>query len=109
MKVKSLIKRLENVNPEAEIRLNDYNGDSVLFVNERMNDPNVVWLDGENDIDLGEEISSRYEKATDEQEDELDFYMELLEIGITVDMVRKYMGDDRADVMQEFCEDHGLI
>lgn len=39
MKVKSLIKRLANVNPEAEIRLNDYNGDSVLFVNERMNDP----------------------------------------------------------------------
>lgn len=96
------------MNPEAEVRLNDFNGETALFVNARANNKNVVWLDGEYDIDLGEEISARYEKASAEQWNELDFYMDLLEIGITVDMVRKYMGDEHADIMEKFCEEHGL-
>ena len=50
----------------------------------------------------------KYEKASEEQWDELDFYMDLLEIGITVDMVRKYMSDNHADIMEKFCEEHGL-
>lgn len=109
MKVKTMIQKLSKMNPEAEVRINDYNGDVALFVNARCNDRNVVWIDGEHDIDLGEEISTRYEKAIKEQWDELDFYMDLLEIGITVDMVRDYMGDVKADVMEMFCNEHGLI
>lgn len=109
MKVKTMIQKLEKMNPEAEVRLNDYKGDTALFVNSHTNDTDVVWIDGEHDIDLGEEISARYERAIDEQLDELDFYMDLLEIGITVDMVRNYMGDEKADVMKKFCEEHGLI
>lgn len=38
-----------------------------------------------------------------------DVYMEMLECGIDVDMVRKYLGTDAADHMQTFCEEHGLI
>lgn len=109
MKVKTLIKKLQQFNPEAEVRLNDYNGYPVLFANMRMNDKDVVWLDGEGDIDLGEEISARFENAAEEGMDELDFYMDLLEIGITVEKVREYMGDDTADHMQDFCKEHGLI
>lgn len=33
----------------------------------------------------------------------------MLESGINVDMVRKYMGDETADHMQDYCEDHGLL
>lgn len=40
--------------------------------------------------------------------DELDVYMDMLEIGIGVDMVRKYMGDELADHMEKFCKEHGL-
>lgn len=109
MKVKTLIKKLKKFNPEAEVKLNEYGGDTALFVNARMMDPNIVWIDGENDIDMGEELSARYKYAAESQIDELDFYMDLLEIGITVDMVRKYMGDEVANHMEEFCAEHGLI
>ena len=109
MKVKTMIQKLEKMNPEADVRLNDYSGDTALFVNSRTNDPDVVWIDGEHDIDIREEISAHYERAIEEQLDELDFYMDLLEIGITVEMVSKYMGDEHADIMKKFCEEHGLI
>ena len=109
MKIKTLIKKLSNMNPEAEVRLNDYNGDTALFVNLRKNDDTVIWLDGENDIDMSSELSTRFEEAKDYWNDELDFYMDLLETGITVNMVRKYMGNEVANHMQEYCEKHGLL
>ena len=109
MKVKTLIEKLGKFNPEAEVKLNDYHGDEVLFVNARKDDKNTVWLDGEHDIDMGEEISARYEHATETQMSDLDFYTDLVETGITVDMVRKYMDEEHATHMQKFCEEHGLL
>lgn len=109
MKVKTLIKKLQVLNPEADVRLNDYNGDAVLFVNTRTNDNNTVWLDGEHDLDLREELITRFNDAYEMQTDELDFYMDLVERGITVDMVRRHIDDEHADHMQEFCEEHGLV
>lgn len=41
--------------------------------------------------------------------DELDVYSEMLETGIDIKMVRKYLGDDAADHMKDFCKEHGLI
>lgn len=61
------------------------------------------------DIDLKEKLKSKYEKATEEQTDELDFYMDLLEIGITVDLIRKYLDAEHATAMESFCKEHGLI
>lgn len=109
MKVKTLIGKLSKMNPEAEVRLNDYGGETALFVNARVDDDNIVWLDGEDDIDMGSEISARYEHADETHMDMIDFYTELLETGITIDMVRKYMGDYHAEQMQEFCKKHGLV
>lgn len=109
MKVKTLMKKLEEFNPDADVKLNDYNGDVVLFVNARANDNNVVWLDGEHDIDLGEEIKTRFLNAVEEYTDEWDFYADLLEIGIDIDMVRRYMDDETGTHMKEFCEEHGLL
>ena len=41
--------------------------------------------------------------------DELDVYSDMLKTGIDVDMVRKYMGNDVANHMKKFCEEHGLL
>lgn len=109
MKVKKAIEILSNMNPEAEIRLNDRNGFPLLFILALQNDNNTVWLECENDCDLGEELSVRFETAAEEQLDELDFYMDLLEIGINVATVRAYMGDEVAKHMELFCKEHGLI
>ena len=110
MKVKTMIEQLQKMNPEAEVRCGDYYGSPALFVLTRLNDDrNVVWIESEDDVDMETELEARYKIATEEQWDELDFYMDLLEIGITVDMVREYMDDEHADIMEEFCEEHGLI
>ena len=34
---------------------------------------------------------------------------EMLEAGINIPMVRKYMSNSVADSMQKFCKEHGLI
>lgn len=68
-----------------------------------------VWLECESDTDMSDEIQSRFDDAIENGTDELDVYMEMLEAGINVSMVRKYMGNSVADTMQNFCEKHGLI
>lgn len=85
MKVKTLIEKLEKMDPEAEVRLHDKSGEPVLFVLCAKKYPDV-WLQTEGDV-----------------------YMEMLETGIDVPMVRKHLGDEAADHMQDFCEEHGLI
>lgn len=47
--------------------------------------------------------------ALEDGKDELDVYSEMLETGIDIKMVRKYLGDDAADHMKDFCKEHGLI
>lgn len=54
-------------------------------------------------VEAAGKIKLNISKAT------LEVYMEMLEAGINVPMVRKYMGNEVADAMQQFCEEHGLI
>lgn len=109
MKVKTMIERLSKFNPDAEVRLNEYYGETALFINARVDNKNVVWVDGEYDIDLGEEISARYEAVNSGIISELKLYTQLLEDGITADMVGKYMGESYAEYMKDFCEEHDLM
>ncbi len=69
---------------------------------------NIV-LETENDNDMREEIQARFDAALEDGKDELDVYSEMLETGIDIKMVRKYLGDDAADHMKDFCKEHGLI
>lgn len=108
MKVKTLIKKLEKMDPEAKVRLHDKVGEPVLFVLSAKNIPDV-WLQSERDVDMADEIQSRFDDAIENGTDELDVYMEMLDTGIDVPMVRKYLGDEAADYMQRFCGEHGLI
>lgn len=50
----------------------------------------------------------QYIKLTDTIKQK-DVYSEMLETGIDIKMVRKYLGDDVADHMKDFCKEHGLI
>lgn len=61
------------------------------------------------DNDMREEIQARFDAALEDGKDELDVYSEMLETGIDIKMVRKYLGDDVADHMKDFCKEHGLI
>lgn len=48
-------------------------------------------------------------RASDMALDELDFYMDLLSMGINVSIVRRYVSEETAAHMEEFCSSHGLI
>lgn len=109
MKVKRLIEQLSKYNPEAVVSMHERYGRPVLFALALQNDDATVWLECEEDTDMAEEINVRFLQALESGQDELEFYAELLEIGIDVDMVRKYMDDDAADHMETFCRDHGLL
>ena len=68
----------------------------------------VKTLIEKNDNDMREEIQARFDAALEDGKDELDVYSEMLETGIDIKMVRKYLGNDAAD-MKDFCKEHGLI
>ena len=58
---------------------------------------------------MAAEISARLDDAAEKSVDESDVYGLMLEQGINVEMVRKYMGDAVANHMQEYCEEHGVV
>lgn len=109
MKVKKLIEQLNKYDPEAVVRMHERYGSPVLFALALQNDHTTVWLECEEDTDMAEEIKVRFQQALESEQDELDFYTDLLETGIDVDMVCRYLDDDTADHMETFCKDHGLL
>lgn len=108
MTVERLIKQLKNYNPKAEVRLNDCRGTIALFALATKNNDDVVWIEGKDDIDLGEEIFARFEKASEDQIDEMDFFMDLIDMGITLEDIKKYY-PEVYEYSKKFMEDHGLI
>ena len=97
-----------NYDEDAVVRMHSRDGEEVLFVVGLVNDNKTIWLETESDNDMSAEISARFENALENQVDELDFYMDLLETGINVAMIEKYIGKEAAIHMEEFCKEHGL-
>ena len=114
MTVEKLIKELENLNmPKAEVRLNDIHGSTALFALALANTyhkelSNVVWIESKYDIDMGNELEARFENASKSQMDELDFFMDLLETGFTLDDIKKYL-PEKYEYSKNFMEEHSLI
>lgn len=109
MTVERMIKNLEKMNPKAVVRMHHRDGEPVLFVMDVYGDEKNVWLESESDNDMSGEIEARFESAIEGQTDGVEFYKDLLEIGIDVDMVRKHIGNQTADTMQKICKKYGLI
>lgn len=103
MTVKTLIEKLSHYNKDAIVRLHHREGEELLFALTFRNDDITVVLETENDNDMREEIQARFDAALEDGKDELDVYSEMLETGIDIKMVRKYLGDDVADHMKDFC------
>lgn len=49
---------------------------------------------------MGQEIQARFDAIDHGEVDDKTMYAEMFSLGITVDMVRKYTGDDNADRME---------
>lgn len=114
MTVERLIKELENLNmPKAEVRLNDIHGSTALFAL-ALEKPyhkelsNVVWIESKDDIDMENELDARFENASESQMDELDFFVDLLETGFTLDDIKEYL-PEKYEYSKNFMKEHGLI
>jgi hypothetical protein len=57
---------------------------------------------------LKKELSIMFTRAAELQADELDFFIELLEEGVTLDDIKKFAPDKYA-YSKQFMEEHGLI
>ncbi len=115
MIVKTLMEKLEKMDQNAIVRLNGAMGEEVLFIKKHAVeqsldcDQSLVWLETESDVDMEKIIKDRLNEALINGEDETDVYSELLESGINLDMVEKYLGSEQADHMEACCREHGLI
>lgn len=107
--VQDLIESLAGEDVTFRVYGHSKDGNELLFSVEYVDSDEPVWLEDEQDSDLYEELPVIFEKALEEQADELDFYMDLLETGITVHMVKKYVGYEEAYHMEVFCVEHGLL
>lgn len=111
MKVRKMIEELQKMNPEDEVRLHHFTGNNALFVLKVTNVPgveNIVFIEDKGDNDMGEELNAQFEHAAEVGMDELDFFMNLLEIGITLEDVKEFL-PEQYDYTKKFMEEHGLI
>lgn len=111
MKVKRMIEQLQKMNPEAEVKLHHFTGNNALFVLSIVNRPeaeNIVFIEDKSDNDMREEIGAQFDHAAEVGMDELDFFMNLLEIGITLEDIKEFL-PEQYDYTKTFLEEHGLI
>lgn len=111
MTVGRMIKELQKYDAKAEVRLHGWEGKKALFVVACTNRPelhNTVVIEDISDNDMYEELSAMFDYAGEKQLDELDFFMDLIEIGITLDDIKKFV-PDKYDYSKQFMEEHGMI
>ena len=108
MKVERMIEELKKYNPEAEVKLHHREGNNALFVLGYVSDENIVVIEDKSDSDLGSELHTRFTDASEQQLDELDFFMDLLETGFTLEDIKLNL-PDRYEYAKKFMEDHALI
>ena len=114
MKISKLIdhlKKFEKRNPDADVKLHNKAGESVLFVMGIKGDDDTVWIESESDADMAAELDERFKSIEYiiDEEKLYAFYKELLDTGITPKMVDKYLGFNYAAKMLIFCHEHKLL
>ena len=95
MNVGTLKKYLSKYDDGMEVRLHDFDGLPVLFTC-AFKDADAVYLQTEADVDMADEIQSRLNLIKSGECSDLIVYAQMLEQGITANMVRKYIGEDEA-------------
>ena len=97
------------MDPEAVVKLHLYAGNIALFVLRATNIPdNVVYIEDKEDVAMREELQAQFEHAAEVQMDELDFFTDLVESGVTLEDLKEFL-PEKYDYAKEFLEEHGLI
>lgn len=102
----------DKINDNTQIKLDGLN---VLFVCKyltqadiNMNTDGTIVIETSDDIDMTSELYERFKDAANNQLDELDFFMELMENGITLQDIKKFL-PEKYEYSKKFMQEHGLI
>ena len=106
--VQELIQFMKLSSDNAPLLIHSKDGEEVLFTMQIVGMEKYVVLETESDIDMAAELDAQFDHAMESQMDELDFFMELREIGTTLEHIKKYL-PDRYEYSKNFMEEHGLI
>lgn len=110
MKVKELIRQLENYDPEARVYSDCWMGegkDEILCSFSYKDNGNVI-LENASQFDMKEEIEAMFDYYNEESIDEIDGYQDMCDKGYTPDVVSKYYDEETGEHMRQFCDEHGI-
>lgn len=105
--VKNLIDTLNKIEGNSRVKMHSPKGNNVLFVIQYI-DSDTVIIEDLSDNDLSTELDERFKCAAENQLDELDFFLELDEIGITLEDIYKNL-PEKYEYSKTFIIEHGLI
>lgn len=108
MKVKDLIEKLGECNPECVVKMHYHDSDDILFVVDYSSRKDVVVLESEDNIDLGHEIEATLKMFFDEEWNECDVYYELDKKGFTPEMFYEYYGEEEMRFYEFKFREYGL-
>lgn len=106
MTVERMIKELQKYDPKAEVKMHHPKGNNALFVVALVGG-DTVFIEDKSDNDLRAELLARWE-LQNEGTDELDFFMDLIETGFTLEDIEENV-PEFYDYAKGFLEEHGLI
>lgn len=110
MKVKELIKQLEQYDPEARVYSDCWMGegkDEILCCYRYSRSGDVI-LQNLTQFDVYEEIKEMLEYFYKEDYDETDTYQLMCDIGYTPDVVAEFYSQDVGQHIKIYCDEHGI-
>ena len=110
MKVKELIKQLEQYDPEARVYSDWWMGegkDEILCSYSYSRSGDVI-LQNLTQFDVYEEIKEMLEYFYKEDYDETDVYQSMCDLGYTPDVVAEFYSQDVGQHMKEYCDEHEI-
>lgn len=110
MKVKELIKQLEQYDPEARVYSDCWMGEGKdeILCSIAYADNGDVILEHADQFDIEEEIDTMLDYYNDNYYDEVDAYQEMCDKGYTPDVLEKYYSKDAAEHMRWYCEHYNI-
>lgn len=110
MKVKELIRQLQQYDPEARVYYGSSNGrgDAEILTTSKFANCRDVIIEDASQFDVGSELVAMLDLYGKKGADESDAYQEMVDRGFTPDVLDEYLGDGLGEHMREYCMEHGI-
>lgn len=109
MRVETLIEILKGYPADAVVKLNDIHGSELVIASlfyPRWGNGHTVLLESKDDIDVGRVLEDWLDGASENDEDELDVFMDILNSGFALE---DFEETNRYEYAKQFMEEHGLV